>query len=346
MNKKTVKIGQIAVIYMGTVVGAGFASGQSIMQFFTLYGAFGGAGILLTTLLFMWFGTRLMVLSHRIKAFSYQDLNNYLFGKFFGKVANILTFFILLGVTAVMLSGTGSIFAEQLGLPYQLGIVISIVLSFLVMTKEIHGILAVNALVVPLMLFFTCIIAFDVVDMESITRTTDWQERQLTQWNWLVSPITYAALNFAFVQAVMVPLASETEDERVLKWGGFWGGIGLGFMLLISHFSINSKMPGILQFDIPMAEIIRGAGSFLYGVFIMVIFGEIFTTLVGNIFGIARQIRSVYPLPTNWVVLATLLICFAISQAGFTSLLTYLYPLFGYTGMIFLAFLAFKRLPA
>jgi uncharacterized membrane protein YkvI len=41
----------------------------------------------------------------------------------------------------------------------------------------------------------------------------------------------YAALNFAFVQAVMVPLGSEVEDESVLKWGFFWGGVGLGFML-------------------------------------------------------------------------------------------------------------------
>ncbi|MDO3677624.1 hypothetical protein [Paenibacillus ehimensis] len=38
MDKKTVSILQIAATYTGTVVGAGFASGQSIMQFFTVYG--------------------------------------------------------------------------------------------------------------------------------------------------------------------------------------------------------------------------------------------------------------------------------------------------------------------
>lgn len=146
------------------------------MQFFTVYGAIGGAGILITTLLFMWIGTKMMVLSHRIRAFSYQELNNFLFGDIFGKAANVL---ILLGVTSVMLSGTGSIFEEQLGLPYQLGIVISIVLSYLVMTKEINGILAVNSLVVPLMLFFTILIAIKVVGMDGVLQTTDWQKQQL-----------------------------------------------------------------------------------------------------------------------------------------------------------------------
>ncbi|WP_199621411.1 YkvI family membrane protein [Paenibacillus alkalitolerans] len=346
MNKKSIAILQIAATYIGTVVGAGFASGQSIMQFFTVYGgAVGGAGIAITTVLFMWIGTKMMLLSHRIKAFSYQELNNYLFGDIFGKAANMLTFIILFGVTAVMMSGTGSIFEEQLGLPYQFGIVVSIVLSYLVMTKELNGILAINSLVVPMMLFFTILIAITVVGTDGIFQTTGWQQQQLHDYKWLITPFTYAALNFAFVQSVMVPLGSEAEDESTIKWGGFWGGVGLGFMLLISHLAINSRMPEIITFEIPMAEIIRNFGPLFHVLFLLVIYGEIFTTLIGNVFGMTRQIRSLYDLPRNAVVLATLLACFLISQAGFTSLLTYLYPLFGYMGIILLIFLAAKQMP-
>jgi uncharacterized membrane protein YkvI len=346
MNQKTIMILQIAATYIGTVVGAGFASGQSIMQFFTVYGAFGGVGILIATFLFIWIGTKMMILSHRIKASSYQELNNYLFGDIFGKIANILTFIILVGVTAVMMSGTGSIFEEQLGLPYQFGIIISILLSYLVMSKELNGIMAANSLVVPMMLFFMFLIAIKVVGIEGIGNATDWQKQMsLNNAKWIISPFTYVALNFAFVQAVLVPLGSEVKDESVLKWGGFWGGIGLGVMLIISHFAIHSRMPEILRFDIPMAEIIRGFGWFFHFLFILVIYGEIFTTLIGNVFGITRHIQSLYALPRNWVVLAVLLTCLLISQVGFTSLLTYLYPLFGYMGMILLLFLVVRRLP-
>ncbi|MCY9664435.1 hypothetical protein M5X11_05610 [Paenibacillus alginolyticus] len=345
MNQKTIMILQIAATYIGTVVGAGFASGQSIMQFFTVYGAYGGMGILIATSLFIWIGTKMMILSHRIRAFSYQEQNNYLFGDMFGKVANIFTFIILFGVTAVMISGTGSIFKEQLGLPYQFGIIISILLSYLVMSKELNGILVANSLVVPMMFFFMFLIAIQVVGIDGIWKATDWPKQPLNHVKWIISPFTYAALNFAFAQAVLVPLGSEVKDESVLKWGGFWGGIGLGVMLFISHFAIHSRMPEILRFDIPMAEIIRGFGSFFHVLFILVIYGEIFTTLIGNVFGITRQIQSLYALPRNWVVLATLLTCLLISQVGFTSLLTYLYPLFGYMGMILLIFLVVKRIP-
>lgn len=189
------------------------------------------------------------------------------------------------------------------------------------------------------------LIAILVVGMEGILKATDWQKQPLNNVKWMISPFTYVALNFAFAQAVLVPLGSEVKDESILKWGGFWGGIGLGVMLLISHFAIHSRMPEILRFDIPMAEIIRGFGSFFHILFIVVIYGEIFTTLIGNVFGITRQIQSLYALPRNWVVLATLLSCLIISQVGFTSLLTYLYPLFGYMGIILLIFLVVRRIP-
>jgi uncharacterized membrane protein YkvI len=345
MRKKWVLILQIAATYVGTVIGAGFASGQSIMQFFTVYGSLGAVGCLISTFLFMWIGTKMMLISHRIKAFSYQDLNYHLFGNFFGKAANILTFIILFGVTAVMLSGTGSIFEEQLGMPYQVGIIVSIVFSYLVMTRGMNGILAVNSLVVPLMLCFSIFIAFQLVDINGLMQTTGWQRHQLEDFNWLVSPFTYAALNFAFVQAVMVPLASEVEDESVLRWGGIWGGIGLGFMLLVSHLAMNSEMPEIIGYEIPMGEFIRYYGWYIHVLFLLVVYGEIFTTLIGNVFGLTRQIQSIYNIPRNYLVLIILLATFLISQVGFASLLTYLYPLFGYLGMILLVFLAIKRLP-
>jgi uncharacterized membrane protein YkvI len=345
MRKNWVVILQVAATYIGTVVGAGFASGQSIMQFFTRYGTLGVVGCLISTFLFMWIGTRMMVISHRIKAYSYQELNTYLFGSFFGKLANLLTFIILFGVTAVMLSGTGSIFEEQLHWPFQIGILISIILSYLVMTKEMNGILVVNSLVVPLMLLFSVFVAINLIGLDSLFQTTGWQRSHLQDFNWVISPFSYAALNFAFMQAVMVPLGSEIKDENALKWGGFWGGIGLGFMLLVSHFAMNSQMPEIIKYEIPMGEFIRYYGWYIHALFLIVIYGEIFTTLIGNVFGLTRQIQSIYFVPRNILVLIILLATFLISQVGFTSLLTYLYPLFGYLGLILLVFLALKRMP-
>ena len=336
---------QIAAAYAGTVVGAGFASGQSILQFFTVYGVWGELAIVISTVLFIWIGTKMMLLARRIQAFSFQELNVYLFGPTFGKIANGLTFVLLLGVTSVMLSGTGSIFEEQLGLPYQLGIISSIALCCLVMSKQIRGILAVNSLVVPMMLLFMALVAVKAVDVDELPQFTRLLEEEQPGLKGWIAPFSYVALNIACVQAVMVPLASVTSNDRALRWGGFWGGFVLGAMLLISHYAMYDHMPDIRHFEIPMAEIIRDYGPWMHILFLLVIYGEIFTTITGNVFGIARQIQSRHTLSNRWLVPIILLAGFLISQVGFAPLLAYLYPLFGYLGIILLLFLAVKKVP-
>ncbi|MEF3303731.1 YkvI family membrane protein [Paenibacillus sp. GYB003] len=341
-----ISIIQIAATYIGTVVGAGFASGLSIVQFFTRYGMYGVAGILVATFLFTWLGTKMMVLSHRIQAFSYQELNVYLFGPFFGKIANAVSFVILFGVTSVMLSGAGSIFEEQLGLSEQWGMLTSLLLIYLVLIRQLKGILAINTLVVPMMLFFSAVVAFGYLSVDHPFGADPRQAGRWLDWGWTVSPFAYVALNLATLQAVLVPLGSEIERERELTLGGMIGGVGIGVMLLISHLSMNSMMPDILNYDIPMAEVIRDFGRFMHVLFIVVIYCEIFTTLIGNVFGMTRQIRSMYrSLPNRLVILTILFSCYAVSQMSFAVLLSRLYAVFGCVGLVLLLFLAAKRIP-
>ncbi|MCC2685215.1 MAG: hypothetical protein K0R75_2114, partial [Paenibacillaceae bacterium] len=131
MNK-SVKVIQIGFTYIGTVVGAGFASGQEILQFFTKYGSVGTWTILLSFVLFAWLGTKLMLLSHDVGAKSFEDLNKYMFGERAGMWVSLFTMLILFGVTTVMLAGAGSLFAEQLHWSYQIGLLLTLLLSYLV----------------------------------------------------------------------------------------------------------------------------------------------------------------------------------------------------------------------
>src|SRR5690242_12070807 len=57
------QIVRVAFTYIGTVVGAGFASGQEILQFFTRYGSLATLTIALSTVLFIWIGIQLMLMA-------------------------------------------------------------------------------------------------------------------------------------------------------------------------------------------------------------------------------------------------------------------------------------------
>ena len=58
MNKNWIKI---ASIYVGTVIGAGFASGREITEFFGVYGIKGTWGIFLSCSLFAFVGSLLLI---------------------------------------------------------------------------------------------------------------------------------------------------------------------------------------------------------------------------------------------------------------------------------------------
>ncbi|TYR80323.1 amino acid/polyamine transporter II [Priestia megaterium] len=332
---------QVAATYIGTVVGAGFATGKEIVQFFTQYGSLGLIGILISGLFFVWLGSKLMLIAQSIQAQSYQQLNNYLFGPAVGKFVNGFTIIILFGVTSVMLASTGAIGQEQLGMWPQLGMLITIVLAYIAISKGIEGILIVNSLVVPMMLSFSVIIFIPYLEHFSFLQVSP-TAMMNKEWNWLFSPFLYIAFNLAMAQAVLVPLGSEIEDRSVIKRGALIGGLGLTFMMVAAHLAL-SNLPYTFQLDIPMSEVIKHVGIWVNWLFLIVIFGEIFTTLIGNVFGIARQIQSVIPISDNKAFALIMGLCFIVGQIGYGKLLEILYPVFGYIGLAFLVMLCLKK---
>lgn len=342
MLKRTGNVLQIASTYMGTIVGAGFATGQEILQFFTRFGYWGTATIALATALFIWLGTKMMLIAGEIRAKSYEDLNKTLFGDRYGRLISHFMLLILLGVTAVMLAGAGTIFYEHWNVSYQAGLLITIAVSFILLRKGMKAILAVNAIVVPVMLLFTVLVVIDTFrspgSEKFITLATDY-----SPWAAWTSPFLYTAFNLSLAQAVLVPLGAEIRDRKTIVIGSWIGGIGIGFMLLAGHFALSVHMPGIQQYAIPMGGIARQLGHSVQLIYIFLIFAEIFTTLIADIYGLTLQLQERTKWPRELLTLGVLVICYLASQIGFGPLLSTLYPIFGLISLGWLALIIRKR---
>ncbi|GGE57597.1 GerAB/ArcD/ProY family transporter [Priestia taiwanensis] len=341
MAKKQANLSfKIAATYIGTIVGAGFATGKEIVEFFTVHGLYGAIGILLSGILFIWLGTKMMLLSVDIQAFSVQEFNRYLFGNTVGTIINGITIVVLIGVTSVMLSGAGAVFEEQLHLNRQLGIILTVAISLLVLQKGIEGVFSVNVIVVPIMMLF-------IIGLSSTTFSTSLASIGQTipegpvNIKWFINPFAYVALNLVLAQSVLVPLAHEVQDKKAIMKGGILGGIGLCFILLSSHLAISS-IESFHTYNIPMAEVIRQLNYVFHFLFIFIILGEIFTTVVGNVFGISKQLQSIFDIPYFIVVVVVICVAYSISFVSYSPLLSFLYPLIGWVSLAFLPLVAFK----
>lgn len=328
MANRTGKVLQIASTYIGTIVGAGFATGQEILQFFTRFGYWGTLTIAVATALFIWLGGKMMLIASDIRAKSYEDLNIALFGDKYGKWISHFMLVVLLGVTAVMLAGAGTIFYENWNISYQSGLLITITACYFLLRKGMKAILAVNAIVVPVMLLFTVLIMLDTFQTPEssrfITISTDH-----SVWAAWASPFLYTAFNLSMAQAVLVPLGSEIRDRKTIVWGSWVGGIGIGIMLLAGHIALSVHMPGIQQFAIPMGGIAKQLGHIVQYIYIFLIFAEIFTTLIADIYGLTLQLQERLKWSRSVLTLGVLAFCFVASQIGFGPLLSTLYPVFG-----------------
>lgn len=343
MKKKWTEAFQIAAVYVGTVVGAGFATGKEIVEFFSRFGFLGFFSILISGCLLVFMGSKLMRLAAQIKAKSYQEFNDYLFGKWVGKGINILMLIMLLGVSAVMLSGAGAVFEEQLGLSRNIGIFLTMFLSLFIILIGIRGLFAVNTFVVPLMITFSIMLMCLSVRNPHFFEQLLFVPHATENWKTVVAPFAYTAFNLALAQVVLVPVATEINDDWTIKWGGIIGGSALTIILLSSHFTLI-MLPELEKYEIPMAMIIKNAAYGYYWIFVLVIYGEILTSVIGNVFGLDRQLKQLMDVPTIYSIPVIFGISYMISLIHYGKLLSYLYPLFGYVSLLFLTLLLIKPL--
>ncbi|WEK55444.1 MAG: hypothetical protein P0Y55_05135 [Candidatus Cohnella colombiensis] len=335
---------QVGFTFIGTVVGAGFASGREVLQFFTRFGEVGPYLILLSTLLFIWIGSKVMVLAVKLNARSYEDLNKHLFGENGGRWVSHIMLLVLLGVNAVMLAGAGSIFSEQLNWSYQIGLIVTIIACFTILRKGMNAILLMNTLIVPLMIVFTLWITFETFRTPQATEAWTSSIVGISPWAAWLSPLLYAAFNLSMSQAVLVPLGAAIGNVQIIQRGAWIGGIGIGLLLLAGHLAISARMPGISQLEIPMGGIARELGGWLHGVYVFLIFAEIFTTLVADIYGLTLQLQQRTSSSRDMLALLLLFICFVVGQIGFGTLLGWLYPMFGLLSLVWLYLISKHRI--
>lgn len=335
---------EIAFTYIGTVVGAGFASGQETLQFFTLFGSKGMWGIALCILLFSVMGTKMMLMSHRLGSSSYQDFNRAIFGEKWSGWINIFVGFSLFGITSAMMAGVGSLFEEQLGLSFHIGVVGTMLLSLFVLHRGMDGLISVNTLVVPIMFSFMIVIfifSFKTLSIQTLLST-----QPIYRGSWILSAFSYVAFNVALSQAVLIPLGSKIKDKTAIHWGGWLAGIGLGIMLFVCNSVFLQNLSNVSRLEIPMAYIVSGLGSGVKILFLCVVWGEIFTTLVGNVYGLTQSLEESLPfIRRSTMMLVLFVLSYVCSLIGFPSLVGSVYPVLGYCGIFMMICLILKRVP-
>lgn len=331
------KIFQVSVVFVGTIVGAGLASGKEITQFFTVFGYKSFLGILVCGLFYIIIGTIIAKISIMYKLNSYSELMGVISPNILGKLTGIITTLYLISSASIILAGSGAIINQFFGVPKIFGSLLMLILAYLFLLRETDGLIEVNSFIVPALIITLTFIGLlyfffrrDIVSFQNITSFMP-QKNGL-----LLSTILYAGYNILCCSGVLVPLSTKMKNSKTMVLGITFGALGLTLICLIINLLLTVNQPYIYEYEIPLLFVASPFGSIVQAILLMVILLEMFSTEVSDVYSISKTLKQSFNVNFKKGVLIVLSLALPISQIGFSNLISTLYPFFGLLSLIFI----------
>lgn len=322
---------KICFVIIGTIIGAGFASGKEIYTFFCIYGINGLFGILLANCIIglVIYLTFKIITENPIK--TYSDFISYLVGskKILNyTINNIMNIFLLISFI-VMVSGFGAYFNQEFNIPAIFGAIIISLLAFFTFFKNIDGIVKINTYLIPILIFLMILLGFK----ENIFSFNINTFPSMSGLSWLLKSILYASYNSIVLIPIIINLQDLITNKKQVKYIICFTLLIMITMSVIIYLVLNFNILEIKNIDIPIVYISNKFGNiykYLYGFIILI---AIFTTAISEGYSFLENVsKSKKQYLIYSILICTLAISF--SNIGFGKLLDMLYPLLGYLGLL------------
>lgn len=325
-----------AATYIGTVVGAGFASGQEVLQFFGLLGSEGIWAIGLSTIGFWLFGFIIMDLGRRLGAESHLPVLQCVGGRFLTPILDVIMTFFLFGALSAMIAGAGSMFQQEFNIPWAVGAATLATLSLVTVLFGLKGIVTAVSAVVPFLIGGVVLVSIAVLVVRGPNFGAIPDKIVPVVPTWPLAGLTYVSYNIVMSVPVLAALGPTMNSSKDSLKSTFVGALGLGFSLLFVYLAIVSSFPEVIYQEVPMARLASTVHELGTPIYTLIFIAEVYTTAVADLYGLTVRLARPGTMGFRLVAaLSTILGVFAAS-VGFTNLVRIVYPLVGWAGSIFL----------
>ena len=144
---------KVVFVIIGTVIGAGFASGQEIFSFFFLYGIKGLIGILISSIIIGITIYKTIKIVHKNNIDNYRDFLNYFYkNKKINNITSIIVNIFILISFYIMIAGFGAYLQQELQLNSIIGSSVLAILCLILFKTNINGLVKVNEILIPILI--------------------------------------------------------------------------------------------------------------------------------------------------------------------------------------------------
>ncbi len=338
MKKELVKIFQVATVFIGTIVGAGLASGKEITSFFTQYGIYSFLGIISCGIFYIIMSSIISKISIDYNLNSYSDVITIISPNILGKFTGFITTLFLISSASIILAGSGSLLHQFFGIPKIIGSLIMILIAIFFLLRGTEGLIEVNSFIVPgLIGTLTLITVLYFVFCRDTVSFSNISSFPPQRSGLVISTILYAGYNTLSASGVLVPLSNQMRKTKTMIIGVIVGATGLTILSLMINLLLTVNQPYIYKYEIPLLFVANRFGNLVQALLLVIIWLEMFSTEVSDIYSISKTLEQIFDIKFKKVIFIVLGVALLISQFGFGNLITKLYPMFGLLSLIFIA---------
>lgn len=322
---------KVSFVIIGTLIGAGFASGKEIVIFFSKYGEYGIYGIILSAAL-----TGLIV-TLSLKIAKENEIKNN--KEFIELITNkkeklgcftlaIINIFLVISFY-IMMAGFAVNIKQELNIPIFISNIVMSIAMYKIFIKKVDGIVKLNSLIVPLLIFITFFISINNIITNGATI-----EPEITniKGNWIVSAILYSSYNSIILIPIVVSLREYINEKKDIIKVSMIVTIIFILMAMGIHFLITNY--GISNEELPVLNILGLTNSVYKEIYFIAIIIAIFTSAVSAGYELLSGMQIENKEKYKRVAIIFCLMGIPVAYIGFGNLVTYLYPIFGLLGLL------------
>ena len=270
---------------------------------------------------------------------SYEEFLNETFkGKnFLCKFTNVIINIFLCATFFIMISGFGTYINQAFGINKIMGSVILAVISYIIFLKNIEGITKINSIVIPALIVIVLIIGIKNIlniDFNSLCTNIKINDNGIF---FIIQAILYASYNLILIMPVLINLKQFIRSKKQIKIVAILVSIIMFAMSILIFFILANVNGNFANIEMPVVYVINQKFpefNILYG---FIILTAIFTTAISLGISFLNNIclnKKYFPQFAAILCISSVIF----SPIGFSNLVNFLFPLFGYLGILQIVF--------
>lgn len=334
------RVAEVSMVFCGAVIGAGFVSGREILSYFAAYSLDGILGTVLLFIAFTLSVNAILQYCFQTRIYNYSDFLASIFSKRWNKLITAIVTVFLFSSFFVMASGSGVLLHQEFGWNKNIGIVILIAISFIVLLFDLRGLMKFNLVLTPILIAGIIIISFSEIVCTNAPAFLSFAKK--TIFNPFSSALIYVSYNMLLATAVLVPLTKSLKYKKEAKYSAlFCGGI-LFLTTLTVYFAMYFTYIKVLPFEIPLLYLASNMGKGIEYFYCIIILFAMLTSSVAAGYGFIEKIADDFKIPQKLTLVFMCLLSFPFATLGFANLINSLYGFFGIIGLSILIGITYR----